>query len=170
MSNASSLFLFVTGAGACTHTPDLIRRLLVHDLTIYSVLTPNVSQVCSPATLMDVPGNYWLHAYQQPPLDRYPFGTLLVAPCTFNTFNKIALGLADNLATAMIADGLGAGCRTVIAPAMNRGLWAHPQTKASKERLESWGCDIVLPTITEQQVTMALITDIVQTVMHLAQK
>ncbi|MEZ4712492.1 MAG: flavoprotein [Caldilineaceae bacterium] len=161
-----NLFLFVTGAGSCVRTPDLIRELLAHDFTVYSVLTPNVAQVTAPAPLMDVPGNYWLHAYRQPPLeDGYPFGALLVAPCTFNTFNKIALGLADNLATAMIADGIGAGCRTVIAPSMNKGLWAHPQTKASLARLQSWGCEIVPPTITEQQVTMAPIPEIVTTVM-----
>ncbi|MCB9148017.1 MAG: flavoprotein [Caldilineaceae bacterium] len=161
-----ALFLFVSGASTCVRTPDLLRALLAHDFTIYSVLTPNVAQVTAPAPLMDVPGNYWLHAYRQPPLDRYPFGTLLVAPCTFNTFNKIALGLADNLATAMIADGIGAGCRTVIAPSMNRGLWAHPQTKASLARLESWGCELVPPTVTEQQVTLAPIADIIKTILN----
>lgn len=160
----NALFLFVTGAGSCVQTPDLLRALIAQGYTVYSVLTPNVAQVTAPAPLMDVPGNYWLHAYRQPPLERYPFGTLLVAPCTFNTFNKIALGLADNLATAMIADGLGAGQRVVIAPAMNRGLWAHPQTKASLERLQSWGCEIVPPTITVDQVSMAPVATIVATV------
>lgn len=164
-SDANALFLFVTGAGVCVQTPELLRALLAHGFTVYSVLTPNVAQVTAPAPLMDVPGNYWLHAYRQPPLERYPFGTLLVAPCTFNTFNKITLGLADNLATAMIADGLGAGRPVVIAPSMNRGLWNHPQTKASLERLQSWGCTIVPPTITADQVTMAPVTTIVATIM-----
>ena len=113
---------------------------------------------------MEVPGNIWIHAYQQVPLDTYPFGTLLVAPCTFNTFNKIALGLADNLATSMIADGLGAGNRVIIAPSMNHGLWAHPQTKASLARLQNWECEIVQPTITEQRVTLAPIADIMRVV------
>lgn len=165
MPDESSLFLFVSGAGTCTQVPKLIRRFVEHGMTVYSVLTPNVAQVTAPATLMDVSGNYWIHAYRQPPLDRYPFGTLLVAPCTFNTFNKIALGLADNLATAMIADGLGAGNRVVIAPSMNRGLWSHPQTAASLERVERWGCEVVLPQITDTGVTMAPIDKIVETIM-----
>ena len=164
MNRDKTLFLFVTGAGTCTQVPLLIQELIAFEFTVYSVLTPNVDLVTAPAPLMDLPGNNWIHAYRQEPLDRYPFGTLLVAPCTFNTFNKIALGLADNLATSMIADGIGAGCRTLIAPSMNRGLWAHPQTKASLERLESWGCQIVPPTVTEQQVTMASIGQIVETV------
>ena len=165
MNDERTIFLFVTGAGTCVQTPILLPMLLEHGYTVYSVLTPNVAQVTAPAPLMEIPGNRWLHAYQQRPLERYPFGTLLVAPCTFNTFNKIALGLADNLATAMIADGLGAGCRVIIAPSMNRGLWAHPQTKVSLERLQRWGCVIVPPTITDRQVTMAPIEDIVNTVM-----
>lgn len=167
MDDHKSLFLFVTGAGTCIQVPNLIRQLLAHGYSLYSVLTPNVAQVTAPAPLMEIPGNQWIHAYRQEPLDRYPFGTLLVAPCTFNTFNKIALGLADNLATAMIADGLGAGCPVIIAPSMNRGLWAHPQTKLSLERLESWGCTIVPPQTTEQQVTMAPIEVIVDAVVGL---
>jgi phosphopantothenoylcysteine decarboxylase/phosphopantothenate--cysteine ligase len=164
MNDKQTIFLFVTGAGTCVQTPTLIQALVERGYTLYSVLTPNVAQVTAPAPLMDIPGNQWIHAYQQRPLERYPFGTLLVAPCTFNTFNKIALGLADNLATAMIADGVGAGCRVVIAPSMNRGLWAHPQTKVSLARLESWGCEIVPPQITQQQVTMAPIEDVVNVV------
>ena len=161
MSDDSALFLFITGAARCMQTPELIRALVAQTFTVYSILTPNVAQVTAPAPLMEVPGNHWLHAYQQAPLERYPFGTLLVAPCTFNTFNKIALGLADNLATAMIADGLGAGNRVVIAPSMNRGLWAHPQTKASLARLQSWGCEIVPPTIVAGHVSMASVAEIV---------
>ena len=166
MGDDSAIFLFVTGAGTCVQAPALIRALVAQHFTVYSVLTPNVAQVTAPAPLMEIAGNHWIHAYQQTPLERYPFGTLLVAPCTFNTFNKIALGLADNLATAMIADGLGAGNRIVIAPSMNRGLWAHPQTKASLARLQSWGCEIVPPTITAGQVTMVPVTEIVAMVMR----
>ena len=165
MGDGSAVFLFVTGAGTAIHVPALIRALLAQQRTVYSVLTPNVAQVTPPAPLMEIPGNHWIHAYRQEPLDRYPFGTLLVAPCTFNTFNKIAHGLADNLATAMIADGLGAGCPVFIAPSMNTGLWAHPQTKVSLERLQSWGCTIVPPQITEQQVMMATIEQIVETLL-----
>lgn len=170
MTNASSIFLFVTGAGSCVQVPELIRELVDQQLTVYSVLTPNVSLVKMPASLMEVPGNHWIHDYGQEPLDRFPFGTMLVAPCTFNSFNKIALGLADNLATSMIADGLGAGCRVVIAPSMNQGLWAHPQTKSSLARLESWGCEIVPPTISGRRVTMAPIAEVVRAVVQVGEK
>ncbi len=166
MPNKPDVFLFVTGAGSCIRVPEIIQALVAKSLTVYSVLTPNVEMVTAAAPLMAVPGNQWIHAYRQEPLDRFPFGIMLVAPCTFNTFNKIALGLADNLATAMIADGLGAGLPVIIAPSMNQGLWAHPQTKASLERLQSWGCHIVPPAIAGRRVTMAPLEDILQAVQH----
>jgi hypothetical protein len=144
--------------------PELIGALAAKHYTVYSVLTPNVGQVTPPAPLMDVPGNHWIRAYEQEPLDRFPFGTTLVAPCTFNTFNKIALGLADNLATSMIADALGAGCRTLIAPSMNHGLWSHPQTRSSLARLESWGCEIILPKNNAEQAVMAPVAELVEAV------
>ena len=165
MSDETAVFLFVTGAGTCLQTPELIQALVAQQFTVYSVLTPNVALVTAPAPLMEVPGNHWIHTYRQAPLDRYPFGTMVVAPCTFNTFNKIALGLADNLATSMIADGLGAGNRLVIAPSMNHGLWSHPQTKASLSRFKEWGCDIVPPTINKNRVIMAPLANIMQTIL-----
>lgn len=165
MTDEAAIFLFVTGAGTCVRTPELIKALVAQQFKVYSVLTPNVAQVTAPAPLMDLPGNQWIHAYRQDPLDRYPFGTMLVAPCTFNTFNKIALGLADNLATSMIADGLGAGRRLVIAPSMNRGLWNHPQTKMSLNRFKDWGCEVVPPIINENQVTMASLVGIMRVIL-----
>ena len=171
MANDNALFLFVTGAGSCVRIPQLIQELVAHKFTVYSVLTPAVAAVSPTAPLMEVPGNHWIHEYRQAPLDRYPFGTLLVAPCTFNTFNKVAHGLADNLATAMIADGLGAGCPVVIAPSMNRGLWAHPQTELSHQRLQQWRCTIVPPAIDDEPaphgtVTMAPTAQIVEVVLR----
>ncbi len=165
MSAAQSVFLYVTGAGSCTRVPDIIRGLLAHDFTVYSVPTPNVSLVSPPASILDLPGNHWIHHYRQDPLDRFPFGIMLVAPCTFNTFNKLALGIADNLATAMIADGLGAGCPVIIAPSMNRGLWDHPQTAISLERLRSWGCEVIPPS-SDKWGSMAPNEEVINTVLR----
>jgi phosphopantothenoylcysteine decarboxylase / phosphopantothenate---cysteine ligase len=164
VDDARSLFLFGTGAGSCVRLPELLRALLAQDLTLYSVLTPGVAAVAHPDALMDVPGNHWIRDYGDPPLERYPFGILLVAPCTFNTFGKLANGIADNLATSMVADGLGAGLPVLIAPSMNHGLWAHPHTRLARERLEGWGCTLIDPVVDADQVTMADTADIIAAV------
>src|SRR5690349_5926396 len=114
-----TVFLFVTGSGRAKEAPELIRETVAAGWKTYTVLTQNVSSVLPPDEIYDVPGSHAIRTYKDPPLNIFPFGTMLVAPCTFNTFNKLALGLADNLATSMIADALGAGCPIIIAPAMN---------------------------------------------------
>lgn len=81
-----------------------------------------MSSVLPPNDIYSVLGSLAVRYYMDPPLDIFPFGTMLVATCTFNTFNKLALGLADNLATSMIADALGTNCPIFIAPSMNYGL------------------------------------------------
>ncbi|CAF4189620.1 unnamed protein product, partial [Adineta steineri] len=47
-------------------------------------------------------------------------------------------------------------------PAMNHGLWNHPQTRISEAKLKEWGCTIIPPYIDEKIVTMSSVTDILQ--------
>ncbi|UJR17841.1 hypothetical protein I4U23_004740 [Adineta vaga] len=157
-----NIFIFVTGSGRAKDVPELVRETVAAGWNTYTILTSNVSSVLPPDEISDIPGSHSIHGYEDPILKKYPFGTILVAPCTFNTFNKLALGLADNLATAMIADALGAKCPIIIAPAMNSGLWNHPQTRISEAKLKEWGCTIIPPYIDEKIVTMAPIKDILQ--------
>lgn len=149
------VFLFVTGAGSCRVIPTLIRGLLDDGACVYCVLTPNVAQVTDPASLVDIPGVNWIDDYGRPPLDQYPFGIQVVAPCTFNTLNKIAFGIADNLVTAMVGDALGAGCPILIAPGMNQGQWANPRVGLSISQLEQWGCQFVPPEVHQGRLTLA---------------
>ncbi|CAF1034013.1 unnamed protein product [Rotaria sordida] len=160
-----TIFLFVTSSGRAKDAPELVRETVAAGWKTYTILTPNVDSVLPPDEIYGVPGSHAIRGYKDPPLNRFPFGTMLVAPCTFNTFNKLALGLADNLATSMIADALGARCPIFIAPSMNHGLWNHPQARISEAKLKEWGCIIIPPYIDEKVVTMASVTDILQ-VLH----
>lgn len=155
-----SLFLFATASSRCREVGALIDGALAAGWQVYGIATPNVATVIDPALLFERPDVTWVRDYEHEPLDRFPFGQMLVAPCTFNTFNKLAHGIADTLATSMIADALGAGCPITIAPSMNYGLWHHPQTAQSYQRLRSWGCTIVEPQQIGKQVIMATIPDI----------
>lgn len=157
---APDLFVYVTGAGISRTIDRLLRKTVNTGWTTYVVATPNVGLVVDPEQVLDVPGVTWIREYEQPPLDIFPFGTMLVAPCTFNTFNKLANGIADTLATSMIADALGANYPIFVAPSMNPGLWNHPQTSTSYQRLKDWGCRIIDPQIGEDFVTMASIETI----------
>lgn len=79
---------------------------------------------------------------------------ILVAPCTFNTLNAIAAGLASTYPLCLVASGIGNKTPIFIAPAMNRSLWENPITKDSIKKLEEWGCHVIWPEISETNVTM----------------
>src|SRR5439155_24994976 len=67
---------------------------------------------------------------------------LVVAPCTANTLAKLAQGLADNLPTEAALAHRGP---TLVAPAMNPRMWAHPATRANVELLRVRGVELVGP-------------------------
>ncbi len=163
-----SIFLFVSGAGSCVVVPRLLELLTKNGRAVYSTLTTNVATVTDPSELMNVTGNLWIRDYGDPPLDKFPFGVMLLAPCTFNTLNKVALGIADNLATSMIGDAIGAGCPMVVAPGMNAGQWANPRVAWSISQLEETGARFVNPRNVEGRLTLASVSDIAEAVIEVA--
>lgn len=60
---------------------------------------------------------------------------VVVAPCSFDTFNKLAYGIADNYALSIVHSAIGKGKKIIIAPAMDRSLWENFNTKECFERL-----------------------------------
>jgi phosphopantothenoylcysteine decarboxylase / phosphopantothenate---cysteine ligase len=67
---------------------------------------------------------------------------LVVAPLTANTLARLAHGLADDVLTeaALAHDG-----PTLVAPAMNSRMWAHPATQANVALLRERGVELVGP-------------------------
>ena len=70
---------------------------------------------------------------------------MLVAPCSFNSLNKLAAGIADNLALSLTAEAIGRGTPVVVAVSVNEPLWRHPLTRASVATLRSWHVSVVEP-------------------------
>ena len=71
---------------------------------------------------------------------------VVVAPCTFNTFSKIAKGIADNYPLSIIHAAIGNGKYIVIAPSMNQGYFNHPLTKENFSKINSFdNVSIVYP-------------------------
>ena len=79
---------------------------------------------------------------------------ILIAPCTFNTLNSIASGIANTYPLCLIASAIGKKTPVFIAPAMNKSLWDHPIVGQSIKILENWGCRVIWPKISRNKVTM----------------
>lgn len=67
---------------------------------------------------------------------------LLVAPASANTLARLALGLADDVLTAV---ALSTRAPLVLAPAMEHGMWNHPATQDNLRKLTGWGATLVGP-------------------------
>ena len=78
-------------------------------------------------------------------LPRPPDGLVLVAPCSFNSLNKLAAGVADNLALSVTAEAIGRGTPVLVAPSLNAPLLRHPRAVSSMATLREWGVSVIGP-------------------------
>jgi phosphopantothenoylcysteine synthetase/decarboxylase len=122
---------------------DGLLRLVPEVLTL---LTPNAARVIAARDLSVLPGNRVVESYFDAAiLPRPPLGLVLVAPCSFNSLNKLAAGVADNLALSVIAEAIGRGTPVVVAVSVNEPLWRHPLSRTSVATLRSWQVSVVEP-------------------------
>ena len=69
---------------------------------------------------------------------------VVIAPATADLLARAAHGRADDLLTAVL---LATRAPVLVCPAMNDGMWAHPQVRANAERLQSFGYAVLEPAI-----------------------
>ncbi len=151
-----TLYVMVSGAGTARRMPVLLGKLTGLAPRTITVLTPNAERVVSPRELALVPGHRIVESYfDEAILPRPPFGVLLFAPCSFNSLNKLASGIADNLALSITAEAIGRGTPVIVAVSVNPPLWAHPRAAESVSTLRRWGCRVVEPAANGDYLTLA---------------
>jgi phosphopantothenoylcysteine synthetase/decarboxylase len=139
-------YLVIRGTTTAARAPDLIRGLLQRVPRVITLCTPNSERVIAPRDLSVIPGNRVVESYFDAAiLPRPPFGLVLVAPCSFNSLNKLAAGIADNLALSVVAEAIGRGTPVLVAPSLNEPLLRHPRTRASMAALREFGVSVIEP-------------------------
>ncbi len=140
-------YLVLSGAATAARCPEILRRLV--DLgfaTVIALPTPNAARVVAPRELDAVEGVQVVQSYFDAAIrPRPPRGVVLFAPCSFNSLNKLAHGIADNLALAVTAEAIGRRTPVIVAPSLNQPLLDHPAAQASLQALRGWGVRIVPP-------------------------
>jgi len=151
MLEGKKVLLGITGGIAAYKTAFLVRLLIKSGAEVKVILTESAASFVTPLTLATLSKNP-VH------LDfiKEDEGTvnwdnhvelglwadlMLIAPATANTLSKMASGVCDNL---LLATYLSAKCPVYFAPAMDLDMYRHPSTKASIEKLESFG-NILIP-------------------------
>jgi phosphopantothenoylcysteine synthetase/decarboxylase len=140
-------YLVLSGTTTAARCPEVLRGLVgLGFATVIALPTPNASRVVAPRDLADVAGAQVVESYFDLAIrPRPPLGVVLFAPCSFNSLNKLAHGIADNLALSVVAEAIGRGTPVIVGPSLNAPLLAHPQAQASLKTLPSWGVTIVAP-------------------------
>jgi phosphopantothenoylcysteine synthetase/decarboxylase len=141
------VYLVLSGTTTAARCPELLRGLVgLGFSTVIALPTPNASRVIALRELADVPGARVVESYFDMTIrPQPPRGVVLFAPCSFNSLNKLAHGIADNLALSVVAEAIGRDTPVIIAPSLNAPLLAHPQAQASLRTLPKWGVTIVPP-------------------------
>jgi phosphopantothenoylcysteine synthetase/decarboxylase len=140
-------YLVLSGTTTAARCPELLRGLVgLGFSTVIALPTPNAARVIAPRELADVAGVQVVESYFDLAIrPRPPRGVVMFAPCSFNSLNKLARGLADNLALSVVAEAIGRGTPVIVGPSLNAPLLNHPEARASLKKLPSWGVVIVPP-------------------------
>ena len=140
-------YLILSGTTTAARGPEILRGLVgLGFATVIALPTPNAARTISGRELADVAGAQVVQSYFDLAIrPRPPRGALLFAPCSFNSLNKLAHGIADSLALSVAAEAIGRGTPVIVAPSLNAPLLAHPVAQASIALLPRWGVRLVPP-------------------------
>jgi phosphopantothenoylcysteine synthetase/decarboxylase len=145
--NFDVAYLVLSGTTTAARCPELLRELVrLGFSTVVAIPTPNAARVIAPRDLADVERVQVVESYFDLAIrPRPPRGVVLFAPCSFNSLNKLAHGITDNLALSVVAEAIGRGTPVIVGPSLNAPLLNHPEAQASLTKLRSWGVMIVPP-------------------------
>ena len=144
------VLLGVSGGIASYKACTLARRLAEAAVTVDVVLTHSAAEFVRPVTFEALTGRPVLtslwerdRALAHVTLAREP-DLVVLAPATAHLLARAALGLADDLLTALLLAREGP---VLAAPAMNDAMYAHPATQANLATLRARGWTIVGPAV-----------------------
>ena len=144
------ILLVISGGIAAYKSLDLIRRLRERGAAVRCILTAGAQQFITPLSAAALSGE---KAYTDlfSLTDESEMGhlrlaqeadLLLVAPATADLLAKMALGIADDLASTAL---LAAGKPILMAPAMNTRMWENAATQTNLKTLDARGVRRVGP-------------------------
>jgi phosphopantothenoylcysteine decarboxylase/phosphopantothenate--cysteine ligase len=144
------ILLVIAGGIAAYKSLDLIRRLREHGCEVRVVLTRAGAEFVTPLSIGALAG---AAPYTELFDTRTEFDVghirlarecdaVVLAPATADLMAKMAHGLADDLATAVL---LATDAPVLLAPAMNPHMWAHTATRRNVAQLAKDGVRFVGP-------------------------
>jgi phosphopantothenoylcysteine decarboxylase / phosphopantothenate---cysteine ligase len=147
--------LIVIGGGIAAYKVlELIRRLAERGVSVPAIITRAAQHFVTPLSVGALTGSrVFTDLFDLD--DEHEIGhirisreadLIVVAPATADLLAKMAHGLADDLASAVL---LATDKPVLVAPAMNPRMWARPATRRNVAQLEADGIGFVGPEVGE---------------------
>ncbi len=149
------IVLGLSGGIACYKAAELCRALIKARATVQVVMTSSAEQFITPVTMQALSGrpvfssqwdsreagdlaNGMAHINLSREAD-----AILVAPCSADFMAKLLHGRADDLLSLMCLARPTGTVPLLVAPAMNREMYAHPATQRNLVQLQADGAHVL---------------------------
>ncbi|MDP3610974.1 MAG: flavoprotein, partial [Rubrivivax sp.] len=147
------LVVGLSGGVACYKSAELVRELTRAGATVQVVMTEAATQFITPVTMQALSGrtvalsqwdssqpNNMAHINLSRDAD-----AIVVAPASADFIAKLAQGRADELLSLLCLARPSLTCPLLVAPAMNREMWAHPATQRNVAQVRADGATLLGP-------------------------
>lgn len=143
--------LGLTGGIACYKAAELCRALVKEGATVQVVMTEASEQFITAVTMQALSGRpVYTSQWDAREPNNMPHinlsrqaDAILIAPCSADFMAKLVHGRADELLSLMCLARPMDRVPLLIAPAMNREMWAHPATQRNMAQLAADGATML---------------------------
>jgi phosphopantothenoylcysteine decarboxylase / phosphopantothenate---cysteine ligase len=149
------IVLGLSGGIACYKAAELCRALIKEGASVQVVMTEAAEQFITPVTMQALSGrpvftSQWDARTSGGVDNNMPHinlsreaDAILVAPASADFMAKLLHGRADDLLSLMCLARPMDKVPLILAPAMNREMWAHPATHRNVEQLRADGATVL---------------------------
>lgn len=145
------IVLGLSGGVACYKSAQLCRLLTKAGATVQVVMTEAAEQFITPVTMQalsgrTVYGSQWdaREPNNMPHINlSREADAIVIAPCSADFIAKLAQGRADELLSLMCLARPIDRIPLLLAPAMNREMWAHPATQRNLAQVAQDGARVL---------------------------
>jgi len=145
------IVLGLTGGVACYKAAALCRALTRAGATVQVVMTEGACQFITPTTMQALSGrSVFTSSWDQRPADGMAHihlgretDAIVIAPASADFIARLAQGRADDLLALLCLARPAARVPLLLAPAMNREMWAHPATQRNLRQAQADGARVL---------------------------
>ncbi|BFO54569.1 bifunctional phosphopantothenoylcysteine decarboxylase/phosphopantothenate--cysteine ligase CoaBC [Acidovorax sacchari] len=145
------ILLGLSGGVACYKSAELVRLLAKAGATVQVVMTEAAERFITPVTMQALTGravytSQW-DAREPNNMPHINLGreadAILIAPCSADFVARLAQGRSDELLSLLCLARPAQRVPLLLAPAMNREMWAHPATQRNLAQVAADGAVVL---------------------------